>query len=127
MKPRILIVNHDAAVTQQLFWSLSEEYEVVTANDMHTAVRRATIYKPTVSIVDLHLPSEGSREVGLRILEYIKFHVPESKVLVTTARSTEAWELCYAGGADEILAKPFEIEQLLTTTRRLAPRQFEVV
>ena len=127
MKPRILIVNHDTAVTQQLFWSLSEEYDVVTANDMHTAVRRATVYMPSVSIVDLHLPPDGSREVGLRILEYIKAHVPESKVLVMTANTKEAWELCYAGGADEILAKPFEIEQLLTTTRRLAPRQVEVV
>lgn len=129
MKPRILIVDRDTAVTQQLFWSLSEEYDVVTANDMQTAVRRATIYKPSVSIVDLHLPPDdnGSREVGLRILEYIKSHVPESKVLVMTANSTEAWELCYEGGADEILAKPFDIEQLLTTTRRLAPRPVEVV
>jgi DNA-binding response OmpR family regulator len=128
VKPRILIVDHDTAVTQRLFWSLSEEYDVVTANDMHTAVRRATVYKPSISIVDLHMPpDQHSREVGMRILEYIKAHVPESKVLVMTAQSKEAWELYYAGGADEVLAKPFEIEQLLTTTRRLAPRQVDVV
>lgn len=127
MKPRVLIVDGDTAVTQQLFWTLSEEYEVVTANDMQTAVRRATIYKPSVSIVDVHVPDDGETETGLRILEYIKAHVPESKVLVMTGNGKETWELCYAGGADEILAKPFEIEQLLTTTRRLAPCYVEVV
>jgi DNA-binding response OmpR family regulator len=52
MKPRVLIVDDDEAITQQLFWTLSDEYDVVTANDMQTAVRRATIYEPTVSIVD---------------------------------------------------------------------------
>ena len=46
MKPRILIVDDDEAITQQLFWTLSDDYDVVTANDMQTAVRRATIYEP---------------------------------------------------------------------------------
>ena len=51
MKPRLLIVDDDVAVTQQLFWTLCDEYEVMTANDLQTAVRRATIYEPAVSIV----------------------------------------------------------------------------
>lgn len=127
MKPRVLIVDDDTAVTQQLFGTLSEEYDVVTANDMHTAVRRATVYKPSISIVDVHVPDNGPAEGGLRILEYIKAHVPESKILVMTNDGEKAWELFYAGGADEILAKPFEIEHLLTTTRRLAPHHVEVV
>jgi DNA-binding response OmpR family regulator len=124
MKPRVLIVDDDEAITQQLFWTLSDEYDVVTANDMQTAVRRAMIYEPTVSIVDLHFPpEEGSPTVGLRILEYIKFHVPTSKVLVMTAESgMELRKTCYAVGADEFLDKPFDVEQLLCTMRRMAPR-----
>jgi DNA-binding response OmpR family regulator len=126
MKPRILIVDDDTVVTQLLFWSLSEDYDVVTANDMQTAVRRATIYKPIISILDMHLtPKDPS--AGLRILEYIKAHVPDSKVVVMTARGTDAWELFYAGGADEVLAKPFEIQELLSTTRRLVTRQADLV
>ena len=125
MKPRILIVDDDTAVTQQLFWSLSEDYDVVTANDMQTAVRRATVYKPGIAIVDMNLMPKGSN-AGLRILEYIKTHVPESKVVVTV-NGTEAWELFYAVGADEVLAKPFEIEELLSTTRRLVSLQADLV
>src|SRR6185503_17134414 len=115
MKPRILIVDDDEAVTQQLFWTLNEDYDVVTANDMQTAVRRVTIYEPVVSLLDLHLPPElDSPEIGLRILNYIKTRFPESKVLVMTAEgSVETRKICYAAGADEFLDKPFETEKLL--------------
>jgi DNA-binding NtrC family response regulator len=129
MKPRILIVDDDEAITKQLFWTLNEDYDVVTANDMQTALRRVTIYEPAVSILDLHLPPEvDSPEVGLRILEYIKSHYPESKVLImTSASGIETRKACYAVGADEFLDKPFETEKLLTTLRRMAPRSFEFV
>ncbi|MEK6283384.1 MAG: response regulator [Acidobacteriota bacterium] len=129
MKPRILIVDDDEAITQQLLWTLSDEYEVMIANDMHTAIRRATMHEPAVSILDLHLPPEvESPEVGLRILEYIKRHLPESKVLVMTAASgIETLKACYAVGADEFLSKPFDTEQLLSTMRRMAPRSLDFV
>jgi DNA-binding NtrC family response regulator len=129
MKPRILIVDDDEAITQQLFWTLSDDYDVVTANDLQSAVRRATVYEPAVSILDLHLPPEAdSPEVGLRILEYIKSHLPESKVLVITSSSAiETRNACYAVGADEFLDKPFDNEQLLATMRRMAPHSLDFV
>ena len=125
MKPRILIVDDDDAITQQLFWTLCDEYEVMTANDMPTAIRRATIYEPVISILDLHLPpSVQSPEVGLRILKYIKAHVPDGKVLVvSSADSIETQKACYAAGADEFLDKPFETEQLRAAMRRIAPQR----
>ena len=127
MKPRVLIVDDDEAITQQLFWTLSEDYDVVTANDMQTAIRRATVYAPSVSILDLNFPPDNSPVVGLRILEYLKSHVPNSKVLVVTAANgIEVRRTCYAVGADEFLDKPFDVEQLLRTMRRLAPRSVDL-
>jgi DNA-binding response OmpR family regulator len=129
MKPRILIVDDDEAITQQLFWTLSDDYDVVTANDLHSAVRRAKVYEPAVSILDLHLPPEvESPEVGLRILEYLKTHFPDSKVLVmTSANGMETRKACYAVGADEFLDKPFDTEKLLAMMRRMAPRLLDLV
>jgi DNA-binding response OmpR family regulator len=123
MKPRVLIVDDDAAITQQLFWTLCDEYDVMTANDLASAVRRATIYEPAVSILDLHLPpATDSPEVGLRILGYLKDRLPHSKVLiVSSAADEEMRDACFANGADEFLDKPFEIENLLATVRRIAP------
>ncbi len=129
MKPRILIVDGDEAVTQQLFWTLSDDYDVVTANDMQSAVRRAHVYEPSVSILDLHLPpSAESAEVGLRVLEYLKQHLPESKVLVmTSASAIETRRACNAVGADGFLAKPFDTEQLLTTMRQMIAPVLDLV
>lgn len=128
MKPRILIVDDDEAITQQLFWTLSDDYDVVTANDLPSALRRAMVYEPAVSILDLHLPPEtGSPEAGLRILEYLKTHLPKSKVVVITSADGMAnRNACYACGADEFLDKPFETEQLLATMRRMAPRSLDL-
>ena len=123
MKPRILIVDDDKAITQQLFWTLCDEYEVMTAHDLASAVRRATIYEPTVSILDLHLPpATHSPEVGLRILGYLKDRLPNSKVLIISSAANEEIRVaCFANGADEFLDKPFEIEQLLAVLHRIAP------
>jgi DNA-binding response OmpR family regulator len=129
MKPIVLIVDNDEAITQQLFWTLSDDYDVVTANDMQSAVRRARIYEPTLSILDLHLPPDvDSPEVGLRVVEYLRSHLPESKILVmTSASGSETRNACYAVGADEFLDKPFDTEKLLATMRRMAPRSLDLV
>jgi DNA-binding NtrC family response regulator len=123
MKPRVLIVDDDVAITQQLFWTLCDNYDVTTANDLQTALRRATIYEPEVSILDLHLPPVlDSPEVGMRILGFIKERFPLSKVLVVSSASDmEMQEACFKGGADAFLGKPFDVEQLLAAIRRYAP------
>lgn len=120
MKPRVLIVDDDVTITQQLFWALCDDYEVITANDLHSALRRATIYEPAISIIDLHLPPvPDTPEVGLRILGFIKDRFPQSKVLViSSAGSIEMQKICLQRGADGFMNKPFEIEQLLATVRR---------
>jgi DNA-binding response OmpR family regulator len=123
MKPRVLIVDDDTAITQQLFWTLCDEYEVMMANDLASAVRRATIYEPSVSILDLHLPPvPDSPEVGMRILGYLKDRLPHSKVLIISSAADEEMRgACIANGADDFLDKPFDVEQLLAAVRQLAP------
>jgi DNA-binding response OmpR family regulator len=129
VKPRILIVDDDEAITQQLFWTLCDDYEVVTANDLQTAVRRARVYEPAVSILNLQLPPiANSPEVGLRIVEYLKAHVPDSKILIMSAvNEIETRKACHAAGVDEFLEQPFDTEKLLATVRRMAPRTLDFV
>ena len=123
MKPKVLVVDDDRAITQQLYWTLCEEYDVITANDMQTAIRRATFYKPDVSILDLQMPPQkDSAAVGMQLLEYIKGHLPESRVLIMSSNNgAEAKDACFAAGADEFFDKPFEIENMLATICRLTP------
>jgi DNA-binding response OmpR family regulator len=123
MKPRILVVDDDEAITQQLYWTLSDEYDVVTANDMQTAIRRATFYKPDISILDLQMPPDvNSPTIGLRLLEFIKGHLPHSRVLIMSSNNeSEVQKACYAAGADEFFDKPFEVQEMLASICRLSP------
>lgn len=123
MKPRILIVDDDSQITQQLYWTLCDEYDVVTANDMQTAIRRATFYKPDISILDLQMPPEkDSPTMGLRLVEYIKGHLSNSKVLIMTSNTEpEVRNACFNAGADGFFAKPFELEDMLASICRMAP------
>ena len=123
MKPRILVVDDDAAITQQLYWTLCDEYDVVTANDLHTAIRRATFYKPDIAILDLQMPPEADAPtVGMQLLDYIKGHLPESRVLIMSSNNgPDVQNACYAAGADQFFDKPFEVEDMLASICRLTP------
>ena len=123
MKPRILIVDDDSSITQQLYWTLCDEYDVITANDMQTAVRRVTFYKPDISILDLHMPPDNnSPATGLKLLEYIKGHVAQSRVLIMSSNSEiETRKACFAAGADGFFAKPFELTDMLASICKFTP------
>ncbi len=120
MKPKLLIVDDDLAITRQLFWMLCDEFEVLTAHDLATAVRRATVYEPDVAILDLHLPpTENSPVTGMRILEYVKGRFPSSKVFVVSSEAgAETQKDCVRRGADGFLSKPLDVERLLSLVRR---------
>ena len=123
MKPRILIVDDDEAITQQLYWTLASEYDVITANDMKTAIRRATFYKPDISILDLQMPPAAhSPSIGLQLLGFIKGHLPNSRVLIMSSNAaTDVQKACFDAGADAFFDKPFELEHMLASICRLSP------
>jgi DNA-binding NtrC family response regulator len=125
MRPKVLIVDDDAAITQQLYWTLCDEFEVLTANDLATALRRATIYEPDILILDLHLPpTPDALDTGLRILDFVKVRRPAPKVFVVSAASGIGVEkACYQRGADVFIGKPLDIERLVSAVRRAAASQ----
>ncbi len=122
MKPRILIYDKDQAITRQLFWTLCDNYDVVTANDLQTAVRRAAAYEPAVAVLDLNTPAPDSEDSGVRILQYLKSQFPKSRILGMTAEIfPESKQKYLSLGVDELIDKPFDTQQLLDFMRRLAP------
>ena len=125
LKRRILVFDTDQAITKQLFWTLCEEYDVVTANDVPTALRRVASHRPAVALVELNANAgTDSPETGLRIIDYLKSHLPQSRILgMTSEVGQESKKKLFVSGVDELLDKPFETEQLLGLLRRLAPAQ----
>ena len=123
MKPRILIFDKDPAITQQLFWTLCDDYDVVTANDLHSALRRLSSFQPAVAVIELSTNEDnGAADTGLRVLNYVRAHLPKSRILGMTGEVLPATTKGFLVlGVDEILNKPFDTAQLLSFLRRLAP------
>ena len=89
------------------FIGLCDEYDVVTANDMQTAIRRATFYKPDISILDLQMPPGEIRRQLAPVVEFIKGHLAHSRVLIMSSNSTsEIRSSCLAAGADGFFENP---------------------
>jgi DNA-binding response OmpR family regulator len=67
-------------------------------------------------------PEKNSPSIGLRLLEFLKGHLPHSRVLIMTSHNTpDIRTKCAEAGADDFFDKPFEIEELLASICRLTP------
>lgn len=124
MKPKLLIVDDDIAITRQLYWALFDYFDVTTANDQRTALRRLSVYEPAVTILDLQLSDiTDSTDSGMEVLEFIKSRLPQMKVVILSSSIDEEIRLqCLDRGADDVFAKPFSTEDLISSLlRQLTP------
>ncbi|MBT5752364.1 MAG: response regulator, partial [Rhodospirillaceae bacterium] len=108
---RILVVEDDLAVAKQVADILSQaKYVVDLAHDGEEAHFLGDTEPYDAVILDLGIPLMD----GLSVLEKWRLAGKTMPVLILSARNT--WREKVAGlrtGADDYLAKPFEMEELL--------------
>ncbi|MCE9620792.1 MAG: response regulator transcription factor [Actinomycetia bacterium] len=120
MSARILIADDDRAIREALTRALTiEGYDVVQAPDGALALAAIEQHKPDVAVLDVMMPNVDGLTV-CRVLRAERNRVP---VLMLTAR-TETLDRVAGldAGADDYLAKPFELEELLARIRALLRR-----
>jgi two-component system NtrC family response regulator len=113
-RPRILIVDDDDSVRNQMKWALAEQYEVFLAEDRPNALEILKRERPAAVTLDLGLPpSSGSPEQGfLAQAEMLKFD-PLIKIIVITGQGEKENALEAIGqGAYDFFCKPVDIEEL---------------
>src|SRR3954469_16121612 len=114
---RILIADDDPYIRQLLELALSENgYEVVSARDGHELVRLAQDRVPSLILVDLAMPRMDGYEAIRQLRNDTRTaHVP---MLILTAR-TDAKDIVtgFETGADDYIAKPFDIGELLARVK----------
>ena len=116
---RLLIVEDDSGVAEQLKWHF-DDYHVVLAGDRRTALERLETHRPQVVILDLGLPPdpEGTSE-GLATMQDLLAARPETKVIVLTGRgSREVAMKCVEMGAYDFYNKPVDVDELGLIVRR---------
>jgi two-component system OmpR family response regulator len=117
---RVLVVEDDRQVARQIKGALSRAgYTVDVAYDGEEGCFLGNSEPYDVVVLDLGLPLVG----GLSILESWRQEGRDMPVLILTARDT--WREKVIGlraGADDYLAKPFELEEMLARVEALIRR-----
>lgn len=116
----VLIVEDDRAILLGLEDNLTfEGHEVLTSTDGEAGYRLARDKKPDLLILDLMLPKMN----GLDICRRLRAEGFQSPVLMLTARGEENDRVIGLDmGADDYVAKPFSIRELLARVRALLRR-----
>jgi len=119
MAEKILVVDDEISLQETLAYNLKKEgYEIVVAGDGMSAIDLARTQKPDVIILDVMLPGLDGFEV-CRILRQ-EINTP---VLMLTARDDEIDRVVgLEVGADDYLAKPFSMRELIARVKALIRR-----
>src|SRR4051812_18529867 len=109
-KPYILIVEDDPQIIQFLQSSLKANgYSTLSAQNIVAGKKHLSENKPILLIMDLNLP-DGD---GLDLIRSVRIN-SDIPILVLSARLSEKEKVeCFDAGADDYLAKPFGINELL--------------
>ena len=117
---RVLVIEDEAALRAQLVARLLREgFRVDQSGDGDEGLYLASEYPYDALVLDLGLPGTP----GLALLRRLRAAGNRLPVLVLTARSR--WQEKVEGleaGADDYLAKPFEMDELLARLRALLRR-----
>ena len=114
MKPLILMVEDDSQIRRFLRATLSAEgysfHESFTAED---GIAQAAARRPDLILLDLGLPDRDGLEVIRRVREW-----SQMPIVVLSARGLEKDKVAALDlGADDYVAKPFGVSELLARIR----------
>ena len=117
---RILLVEDEQDIADLVALHLENLCEeVVVANDGHSGLRLATSEDWSLVILDLRLPGPD----GLHICRAIRRENRYQPVMILTAKSSELDRvLGLDTGADDYLAKPFSVLELVARVRAIMRR-----
>ena len=116
-KANILLVEDEENLHEALKLNLElEGYEITSAYDGNEALQAIKDEYFDLIIMDVMLP----RIDGISVTENIRLHNNEVPILILSARTTSADRvLGLKKGADDYMAKPFNLEELLLRVNKL--------
>src|SRR4030065_2376835 len=119
-KTKLLIVDDDEGIRNQMKWALSDAYDIFLAEDRERALKVLNSEKPSLILLDLGLPPDprGAGE-GLKTLKEIGAIDRTAKVVIITGNNEKANALkAVEGGAFDFFVKPPDLEEVRIILKR---------
>jgi len=119
-KPPVLLVEDEPHIAQGLIYNLEAEgYQVTHVESGEEALQHLADHPCALAILDLMLPGIN----GLQVCRQIRELHGELPVMMLTARSEEEDRIAgLSEGADDYLAKPFNLKEFLLRVGNLLRR-----
>lgn len=113
---RVMVVDDDAETLSLLYEIVAKEgFEVETAEDAETALKRLEEWQPELLITDIHMPGMD----GLALLAAVREKEPDIPVVLLTAYGSLKTAVdAIKAGAFDYLSKPFIVEDIRLVVRR---------
>ncbi len=120
IKKKILVIEDEKHIAEGIKMNLAlNGYEVQLAEDGLVGLEHYMKWKPDLVILDLMMPHMD----GFEVLKEIRIKSEKIPVLILTARYGIKDKVhCFKEGADDYLAKPFELAEFLLRVQRLLVR-----
>ena len=120
MPEKILVVDDEPDIVKVLVARLKEQgYETITALDGNQALVQAEQHQPDLIILDIMMPGMDGTEAAQKLRENPKTRGIPIIFLSALQTKTEEQNEGEKIGGNVILAKPFEINILLTKIREM--------
>ena len=111
MSGRILVVDDNTAILEAIKITLENEgYTVVTAVNYESIARQLGMYRPNLIILDVLLDGVDGRDICRRLKS--DSETKSIPVIMISALSS-VQESVITSGADDFIAKPFDIDDFL--------------
>lgn len=114
MKPKILVVDDDAALAEMLTIVLEAEgFEPLVVGDGLSALPQMREFRPDLILLDLMLPGMN----GIDVCRAIRTESSVPIVMLTAKTDTVDVVLGLESGADDYMVKPFKPKELIARVR----------
>src|SRR5215470_18699269 len=124
MSHKLLIVDDDSFLQEQLGWALAQDFELIRCSDRESGLRAATSERPDLMLLDLHLPPSLALADGLQNIADMRVANPESVIIVMTGdEKTDTPLHAIEAGAYDYFHKPIDLRELRVIINRALERQ----
>ncbi len=117
---KILIVDDEEWIRNQLKWALSSHYEVYLADTVDKTLEILNSERPDLVMLDISLtPEVGTGNEGIKLLQDILSLDSTIKVIMITGNDTKENALkCISLGAYDFYSKPINLEEIKVSIKR---------